>query len=143
MLDIGDDPYKTLVLHQYLDASDLPDQIKLEGYLYHINKLYLHNGEAVIVRRFLLNLFQNINAALSSINSTVTAIICVSRAYHFFDSNFQVGYLEVQGRERQYFQLQFINVEIDDVEDAIANINRDIRRFQRNHPFLRGKNLSK
>ena len=86
VLDIGDDPYKTLVLHQYLDASDLPDQITLEGYLYHINKLYLHNGEAVIVRRFLLNLFQNINAALSSINSTVTAIICASRAYHFFDS---------------------------------------------------------
>ena len=28
----------------------------------------------------------------------------------------QVAYLKFQGRERQYFQLQFINVEIDDVE---------------------------
>ena len=55
----------------------------------------------------------------------------------------QVEHLEFQGRERQYFQLQFINVEIDDVEDAIVNINRDICRLQRNNPFLRGENLSK
>ena len=55
----------------------------------------------------------------------------------------QVAYLKFQGRERQYFQLQFINVEIDDVEDSILNINRDIRRLQRNYPFLRRENLSK
>ena len=54
-----------------------------------------------------------------------------------------VAHLEFQGRERQYFQLQFINVEIDDNEDAIVNINRDNSRLQRNHPFLRGQNLSK
>ena len=61
----------------YLDASDLPVQITLKGYLCHINKLYLQDRETVIGRRFLLNLFQNTNAALLFINSTVTAIICV------------------------------------------------------------------
>ena len=45
MLDIGNDLYKTLGLHQYLDASDFPDQITLEGYFCHINKLYLRGGE--------------------------------------------------------------------------------------------------
>ena len=170
VLDIGDDLYKTLGLHWYLDESDLPDQIILEGYLCHVNKLYLHDGKEVIGRRLLLNLFQNMNAALLFINSIVTAIICVSRAYYFFDSHsrdtrglavsdgssvllkfwniqqvknyIQVARLEFQGRQWQYFQLQFINVEIDDVEDAIVNINRNIRRLQRKHPFLRGKNLS-
>ena len=58
-------------------------QISLEDYLCHINKLYLHDEEAVIGRRFLLNLFQNMNAALLFINSTVTAMICVFRAYYF------------------------------------------------------------
>ena len=82
VLDIGNDLYKTLVLHQYLDASEFPDQISLEGYLCHIIKLYLHDKEAVI-GRFLLNLFLNINAALLFINSTVTAMICVSRAITF------------------------------------------------------------
>ena len=86
MLDIGDDLYKTLGLHRPLDASDLPDQISLDGFLCHINKLYLHDGEAVIGRRFLLNLFQNMNAALLFVNGIITAIICVSRAYYFFDS---------------------------------------------------------
>ena len=80
MLDIGDDLYKTLGLHRPLDASDLPDQISLDGFLCHINKLYLHDGEAVIGRRFLLNLFQNMNATLLFIYSTVTVIICVSCA---------------------------------------------------------------
>ena len=55
----------------------------------------------------------------------------------------QVAHLEFQGREWEYVQLQFINVEMYDVEDAIVNINRDIRRLQGNHPFLRGQNLSK
>ena len=71
-------------LHRY---SDLPDQITREGYLRHVNKLYLYNWEASIGRKFLLNLFQKMNAALLFINSTVTAIICVSRAYYFFYSN--------------------------------------------------------
>ena len=57
------------------------------GYLCHINKLYLHDGEEVIGRRFLLNLFQNMDAALLFINNTVTAIFCVSLAYYFFDSH--------------------------------------------------------
>ena len=70
VLDIADDLYKTLGLHGPLDASDLPDQISLDGYLFHINKLFLHDGEAVIGRRFLLNLFQNMNAALLFVNST-------------------------------------------------------------------------
>ena len=48
-----DDLDKTLGQHRYLDASDLPDQITLEGYLCHISNLYLHDGEAVISRRFL------------------------------------------------------------------------------------------
>ena len=132
----GDDLYKTFGLNRYLHASDLPDQIALKGYLCHINKMYLHDGEAVIGRRFLLNLSQNMNAALLFTNSTVTAIICVSRAYYFFDShsidakalavsdgssillNFsniqqvenyiKVAHLQLQGRERQYLQLQFI-----------------------------------
>ena len=32
---------------------------------------------------------------------------------------------------------------MDNVEDTIVNINRNIRRLQRNRPFLRGQNLSK
>ena len=170
VLDIGDDLYKTLGVYRYLDESDLPDQIILEGYLCHINKQCLHDGEAVIGRRLLLNLFQNMNPALLFINNTVTAIICVSCAYYFFDSHsrharglavsdgssvllkfsniqqvenyVQVAHLEFQGRQWQYFQLLFINVETNDAEDAVVNINRNIRRLQRKHPFLRGKNLS-
>ena len=59
------------------------------------------------------------------------------------ESYTQVAHLEFQGRERQYFQLQFINVETDDIEDTIVNINRDIHRLQRKYPFLRRENFSK
>lgn len=68
VLDIGNDLYKKLGLHQYLDASDCPDRITLDGYLCHINKRCMHDWEAVIGRRFLLNPFQNINAAFLHIN---------------------------------------------------------------------------
>ena len=85
VLDIEDDLYKTLGLHWYLDASDSPDQISLEGYHCLINKLYLLDVKVVIGRRFPLNLFQNMNAVLLFINSIVTAIICLSCAYYFFD----------------------------------------------------------
>ena len=33
--------------------------------------------------------------------------------------------MEFQGRDRQYFQLQFINAEIDNFENARLNINRN------------------
>ena len=80
VLDIEDDLYKTLGLHHYVDASDLPDQITLGGAIFVTLINYLHDGEAVIGRRFLLNLFQNMNATLLFIYSTVTVIICVSCA---------------------------------------------------------------
>ena len=99
MLAIIDDFHKTLSLQWYLGTSDLPDQITLEGYLCHINKLYLHDGETVI-GRFLLNPFQNMNTSLlfiklllfifliySYLCITVTAIICVCRVYYFFQSH--------------------------------------------------------
>ena len=46
----------------------------------------------------------------------------------------QVANSEFQGIERHYFHLQFLNVERDDVEDAIVDINKDICRLQKNHP---------
>ena len=99
MLAIRDDFHKTLSLQRYLGTLDLPDQITLEGYLCHINKLYLHDGETVIGRRFLLNPFQNMNTSLlfikllfifliySYLCITVTAIICVCRVYYLFYSH--------------------------------------------------------
>ena len=53
-----------------------------------------------------------------------------------FENYIQAAHSEFQGREWQYFQLQFIIVEKDDVEDANVNINRDIHRLQRNLSFL-------
>ena len=91
---IVSDLYKTLGLHRYLDPSDLPDQITLEGYLCHINKLYLHDGEALIGRKFLLNPFQNMNASLFYfihfyLCITVTAFnLCfLIHIIYFFDSH--------------------------------------------------------
>ena len=36
----------------------------------------------------------------------------------------QVAYLEHQGRERQYFQLQFIEIEVNEDANATVYLNR-------------------
>ena len=153
VLDLGDDLYKHLGLNRYLDVSDLPHYVRTaDGYNFYVNKVHLHDGQAVIGRgeRFILNAFRNGSCAVLFINSTVTAITLHSRAYYFFDSHsrdsrglsvadgssvllkfanilqlenhIQVAHLEYQGRERQYFQLQFVEIEVTDVL-----IDRNIR----------------
>ena len=102
-------------------------------------------------QRFILNAFSNRScSAVLFINSTVTSIILHSRGCYFFDlhdidsrgpsiadrllvlfnfANFlylenyiQFAHLKYQGRKRQYFQLQFVKIEVADVL-----IDRNIR----------------
>ena len=90
VLDLGDDLYKHLGLNRYLDVSDLPHYVRTAaGCNFYVNKVHLHNGEAVIrgEERFVLNAFRNRSCALLFINSTVAAIILHSRACYFFDSH--------------------------------------------------------
>ena len=87
VLDLGDDLYKHLGLSRYLDVTDLPHHVRTaEGYNFNVNKVHLHDGEAVIGRgkRFILNAFRNRSCALLFIISTVTAIILHSRACYLF-----------------------------------------------------------
>ena len=90
VLDSRDDLYKHLGLNRYLDVPDLPHYVRTaDGYNFYVNKVHLHDGEAVIGRgeRFNLNAFRNRSCTLLFINSTVTAIILHSRACYFFDSH--------------------------------------------------------
>ena len=89
VLDLGDNFFKSLGLHRYLDVSDLPEHIRFYGNFWSINKTYLHDGEAIIGTRFLFSPFlpRSRSAALLFINSTVTAIISHSRSYYLFDSH--------------------------------------------------------
>ena len=83
VLDLDDNLFKHLGFNRYLDASDLPNQIVLEGFNCSNTKLNLHDGEATIgSKRFVLNPFQNRQSALLFMNGTVTAIIELSRAFY-------------------------------------------------------------
>ena len=125
--------FKSLGLHWYFDVSDLPEHIRLHGNSWTINKTYLHDGTAIIGRRFLFNPFLpcSRSAALLFINNTVTAVISHSRSHYLFDSKswdsrgfavsnatsvllkfsclqqvenyIEVIHLEYQSREKQYF----------------------------------------
>ena len=164
VLDLGDSLYKNLGLNRYLDASDLPQEVGLdECFNCKVNKIYLHDGEAVIGRgvRFILNAFgEERRTALLFINSTVTAIILQSRACYFFDSHskdsrglsvpdgssvllkfanilqlenyIQVAHLEYHGRESQYFQLQFVEIEVNENSNAVLRFDRLLRRMRSN-----------
>ena len=77
--DLGDNFFKHLGFNRYLDASDLPNHIVLEGFNLSITKLNLNDREATIgSKRFLLNPFQNRQSALIFTNGTVTGIIELS-----------------------------------------------------------------
>ena len=77
--DLGDNFFKHLGFKRYLDASDLPNHIVLEGFNLSITKLNLNDREATIgSKRFLLNPFQNRQSALLFTNGTVTGIIELS-----------------------------------------------------------------
>ena len=151
VLDLGDNLFKHLGFNRYLDASDQPNQIVLEGFNCSITKLNLHEEEATIgSKRFLLNPFQNRQSALLFMNGTVTAIIELSRAFYLFDSHsrnrqglkfsrlehvqnyIEVIYLEYQSRERHYFQLLFLDIQVDNMNEAIFQINRTMRTLQKN-----------
>ena len=41
-------------------------------------------------------------------------------------------HLEHQDRERQYFQLLFFNIQVDNMSEAMLQINRAMRRLQEN-----------
>ena len=80
--------FKNLGFNRYLDASDVSDQIVLDGFNCNITKFNLHDGEAAIgSRRFLLNHFLNRQSALLFMNGTVTAIKELSQAFYLFDSH--------------------------------------------------------
>ena len=77
--DLGDNLFKHLGFNRYLDASDLPNHIVLEGFNLSITKLNLNDREATIgSKRFLLNPFQNRQSAFLFTNGTVTGIIELS-----------------------------------------------------------------
>ena len=44
----------------------------------------------------------------------------------------EVIHLEYQGRERQYFQLLFLDIKVHNMSDAAFRINRTMRRLQKN-----------
>ena len=172
VLDLGDNLFKGLGIHRYLDASDLPEHIRFHGNSWTINKTYLHDEEAIIGTRFLFNPFLpcSRSAPLLFINSTVKAIklflILVHTIYlthivekvevsqlpmgHQFCSNFLVSnryvenyieviYLEYQGRERQYFQLQFLEIEVENLDESCQNINRVMKQVCRNSAYSKRK----
>ena len=88
VLDLGDALFKRLGLHRYLDASDLPNELTIEGNMCHVNKFYLHDGEARICNtRFLIDPFRIGNVALLFMNHTVTTIFAVGPTYYLFDSH--------------------------------------------------------
>ena len=89
VLNLGDDLCTPLDLERYLDVTDLPNHVKTaEGYNFYVNKVHLHDGEALIERgkKIILNTFRNRSCALLFINSAVAAVILHSRACYFFDS---------------------------------------------------------
>ena len=75
---------------RFLDVAALSLHVRTaEGYIFHVNKVPLHDGEAVIGRgeRFILNAFSNRScSAVLFMNSTVTSIILHSRGCYFFNS---------------------------------------------------------
>ena len=44
----------------------------------------------------------------------------------------EVVHLEYQGRERQYFQLLFLDIQVDIMSEAMLQINRTMKRLQKN-----------
>ena len=76
---------------RFLDVAALPHHVRTaEGYIFYVNKVHLHDGEAVIGRgeRFILNAFSSRSySAVLFINSTVTLIILHSRRCYIFDSH--------------------------------------------------------
>ena len=132
-------------------------------------KYILHDGEAIIGTRFLFSPFLpcSRSAALLFINSAVTAIISHSRSHYLFDSHnrdspgfavsnetsvllkfsclqhvenyIEVIYLEYQGREKQYFQLQFLEIEVENLDESCQNINRAMKQICRNSAYSKRK----
>ena len=100
-------------------------------------------------------------------NSTVITIICHSRSYYLFDSlsrdsrgfavsngtsvslkfsclqqfeNYiEVIHLEYQGGERQYFQLQFLEIEVENLDESCQNINGAMKQICRNSAYSKRK----
>ena len=44
----------------------------------------------------------------------------------------EVIHLEYQGREKQYFQLQFLEIEVENLDESCQNINRVMKQICRN-----------
>ena len=171
VLNLRDNLFKSFGLHQFLDASDLPEHVSFHGNSWTRNKTYLHGAEAIICTRFFFSPFLpcSRNAASLFIKSTVTAIISYSRSYYLFDSHsrdsrgFAVSsgtsvllkfsclqqvenYIEVihpeyQGRvrERQFFQLQFLEIEAGNLDESCQNIKRVMQQICRNSAYSKRK----
>ena len=77
VLDLVDNLYKSLGLHQHLDASDVREHIRFHGNFWTINKTCLNDGEGIIGTRFLFNplLPRSRSCVLLFINSTIKGII--------------------------------------------------------------------
>ena len=103
-------------------------------------------------------------------NGTVIAIIEFFRDFYLFDSHsknrqglaesdghslflkfsrlehvqnyIEVIHLEYQNKERQYFQLLVLGIQVDNMSKAIFQLNRTIRRLKRKIRVLhKGKNV--
>ena len=101
------------------------------------------------------------------INSKVTDILSYSRSYYLFDSHLrdspgflvrnetsvlpkfsclqqvriyiEIIDLEYQGRRRQYFQLQFLEIEVENLDESSQNINRPMEQICRNSAYSKRK----
>ena len=55
------------------------------------------------------------------------------------ENHIEVIYLEYQGRERQYFQLQFLEIEVANLDECCQNINMATKQICRNSAYSKRK----
>ena len=55
----------------------------------------------------------------------------------------EVIHLEYQGRERQYCQLQFLEIEVENLDESCQNINRAMKQICRNSAYSNRKELQR
>lgn len=97
--------------------------------------------------RFLLHVFQNRQAALLFVNSTVTAIKELFRAFYLFDSHSRNvrNYVEVVNLSssrvgRQYFQLLLLVIEVNTWVQQYFKSTGPWRAFKRIRVLLKSEN---
>ena len=51
----------------------------------------------------------------------------------------EVSHLEYQGRDRQYLQLQFLEIEVENLDESCQNINRVMKQICRSSAYSKRK----